>query len=80
MQTHSRHDITPKPAEFNAGQSVFDPPVTAVEVLVTLLAICTLVLTVAVVPDPWTRLAGVLVVTGALAAFVARRVATLRSV
>ena len=72
MQTHSRVDITPKPAEFNAV-----PPtriLTIPELLAATLSMCALVLTVVAVEDRLTRTASVLVLTAVVAAFVARQV------
>lgn len=71
MQTRSRPDITPRPAEFNAVPR--ERRVTLLELVIAALSLAALLLTVVTVADPWPRLAGVLVITGALSAFVARR-------
>ena len=71
MQPRSRPDITPKPAEFNAVPR--ERRVTVPELLTAALSLGALLLTVVAVADPWLRAAGVLLITGVLAAFVARR-------
>jgi len=76
MQTHSRFDITPKPAEFNAVPS--ERRVTILEFLTATLAMGALLLTVVAVEDPRIRMAGVLLITGLLSAFVARRMVAAR--
>jgi hypothetical protein len=73
MSTQERIDVTPKPAEFDAVPVPTE--VTGAELVVTVLSMSALLLTVVLVADPALRAAGVLLVTGALAAYVARRVA-----
>ena len=76
MPTHSRTDITPKPAEFNAVPS--ERRVTILELLMAVLSMGALLLTVVAVDEPRTRMACVLLITGALSAFVALRMSAAR--
>jgi len=77
MQTDSRSDITPRPGEFNAVPA--ERRVTTLELLISTLSMGALLLTVVAVEDPSIRMAGVLLITGVLSAFVARRLAGARS-
>jgi hypothetical protein len=72
MSTKERIDITPRPAEFDAVP--VPPRVTGAELAFTVVSMSVLLLTVVLVQDPALRAAGVLLVTGALSAYVARRV------
>ena len=76
MQTHDRFDVTPKPVEFDAVPS--ERRVTIPELVVVALCMGALLFTDVTVQDPWLRMAGVLLITGVLSAFVARRVAAAR--
>jgi hypothetical protein len=73
MSTRERIDVTPRPAEFDAVP--VPPRVTGAELVVSVVAMSVLLLTVVLVQDPALRAAGVLLVTGALSAYVARRIA-----
>lgn len=73
MQTRSRVDVTPRPAEFDAVPA--PSRVTVPELLATVVSMSALLLTVVLVQDPALRVAGVLLVTGVLSAYVAGRVA-----
>ncbi len=76
MRTTSRTDITPKPAEFNAVPS--ERRITILELVIAALSMGALLLTVVAVEEPGMRMACVLLVTGALSAFVALRMAAAR--
>lgn len=73
MSTQERIDVTPRPATFDAVPVPTE--VTRTELVVTVVSMAVLLLTVVLVQDPALRAAGVLLVTGALSAYVARRVA-----
>lgn len=80
MQTRRRIDITPEPAQFDYHAAPErDHGITATELLVGLVALSALLVVVVEVQDAMSRLAGVLLITGALAAFLAQRVFAARS-